>query len=139
MHAVDFEQLQIENRECQNRLEEMTSHLLQVKTINVKFSILLNTNKKKLQEQMNRLAELQENAVIKEQVIKGLRADEERVNLEVQGAENSVTKILNLMKTYTVPDLMDYIHKKAQLNNLKKEIKVGWRVIFHLRRPTHVG
>ncbi|KAK6623757.1 hypothetical protein RUM43_009610 [Polyplax serrata] len=124
LHAVDFEQLQIENRECQERLEEKVDHLVEVKTLNGKYGNLLNTNKKKLQEQVNRLAELQENAVVKEQMIKSLKGDEERVNSEVTAAENSVTKIMALMKSFTVPDVMQYINTKAQLNCLKKEIKV---------------
>lgn len=127
---MDFEQLQIENRECQERLEEKVDHLVEVKTLNGKYGNLLNTNKKKLQEQVNRLAELQENAVVKEQMIKSLKGDEERVNSEVTAAENSVTKIVALMKSFTVPDVMQYINTKAQLNCLKKEIKVNFTYIY---------
>lgn len=128
LHAVDFEQLQIENKDCQERLEEKLSHLIDVKTINGRFGVVLNSNKKKLQELMDRLSELQANTVVKEKMIKELKAEEEKVNSEVKTAVNAVKKIVSLMKSYTVSDVMDYILKKAELYDLKKDMKVS---IFH--------
>lgn len=124
LHAVDFEQLKIENQECQERLDEKIGHLVNVKRINGRCGTILNFSKKKLQEQMNRLSQLHHNVQVKEGMIKDLLMDEEKINHEVEVALKNVNKITDLMKSYTVPGVIEYIHKKAELHSLKKNVKV---------------
>lgn len=124
LHAVDFEQLKIENQECQERLDEKIGHLVNVKRINGRCGTILNFSKKKLQEQMNRLSQLHHNVEVKEGMIKDLLIDEEKINHEVEVALKNVNKITDLMKSYTVPGVIEYIHKKAELHSLKKNVKV---------------
>ena len=124
IHAVDFEQLKIENQECQERLDEKVSYLVNVKRIHGKCGTILNFSKKKLQEQLNRLTQLHKNVQMKEEMVRHLLQEEEIISREVEVALKNVNRITDLMKSYTVPGVIEYIQKKADLHSLKKNIKV---------------
>lgn len=76
-------------------------------------------------EQVNQLSKLHDNVEIKEKMIKQLLQDEVKVNHEVEMANRDVDQITDLMKSFTVPDVIEYINQKAQLHDMKKNVKVS--------------
>ncbi|KAL0273940.1 UNVERIFIED_CONTAM: hypothetical protein PYX00_006497 [Menopon gallinae] len=123
LHAVDFEQLKIENRECQDKLDEKITHLLEMKKIHGRCGTVLNFSIKKLQEQVARLNSLQKSIEVKQKLIDQLQQDEDKVNKEVNTAQRHIAKIKGLMSSYSVPDAFDYIVLKAELYEYTKDIK----------------
>lgn len=127
VHAVDFDQLEIENKHFIDKIDQKNVHLLELKKMNGGANLILSTHKKFLQKQQedsNKLKEEIENknkqmAIIEEECNRA----EEELSAEIERYENCK----NLKNKYTVPEVMEYVRLKNKLHDLRKNIKIWVR------------
>lgn len=127
VHAVDFDQLEIENKHFIERIEQKNIHLVELKKMNGGANLILSTHKKYLQKQQedcnNLKAEIDEKNNQIEATDKECIAAEEELQAEMEKFENC----RKLKNQYTVPDVMEYVRLKGKLHELKKNIKIWIR------------
>lgn len=127
VHAVDFDQLEIENKHFITKIDQKNTHLLELKKMNGGANLVLSKHKKYLhgqQQECNNLkAKMGEHEKQKDEIERECQAVEE----EGEKAEERLGFIKNLKNSYTVPDVMDYIKIKRELIDVRKGVKVWQR------------
>ncbi|KAF5274793.1 hypothetical protein FQR65_LT00376 [Abscondita terminalis] len=124
LDAADFDQLRIENKHLDEKIEQKTRHLLELKKMNGAASLVLTTNRKYLIQQVNAIKEMKNLIALKEQKIIELDNEAEIVEKQVEKEKEKFDKIFSLTLNYTVPETLEYIKTKAKLNELKKQKKI---------------
>ncbi|XP_069704876.1 cilia- and flagella-associated protein 263 [Periplaneta americana] len=138
LHPIDFEQLKIENKQLQECIEHKNRHLVELKKMagnQITFSstgscnLQLANQKKKMLEQMSDLSELQEEMANKNKQMRAMAREADTVEMEMNKAAACLDNVRTLMDNYsnTVPDVMDYVHKKAELYEMRRALKVWTR------------
>lgn len=133
LHAVDFEQLQIKNQHALKKIEEKNVHLLELKRINGRANLMLTTQKQFLQDQMNELANLKAKITATEKKTSILDEESERAEAEVEKAQAKYEEVKELSTNYAVPDVLNYIKKKANLYDRQKSTKI-WSRRTHIQK-----
>nr|CAD7434272.1 unnamed protein product [Timema monikensis] len=105
---IDIEQIEIANNECQ-------------------CNIKVNSQKKALQHQLESLEVLGRQLKSKEVQRDGLAQDKINVQQELLQAQRSVDAMRHLHQTYQLPNILDYVKKKAEIEELEKMIKIWSR------------
>ncbi|KAF2879559.1 hypothetical protein ILUMI_26608 [Ignelater luminosus] len=131
--AVDFDQLRIENQHLAEKIEQKNTHLLELKRMNGTANLVLSTNKKYLQKQVQDLSTVKNNIKFQEQKIIELDKESYDVEKEVAKVKQKYEEIVDLRENYKVPDTLEYIRTKAELEDLKKSVKM-WERKNHIQQ-----
>jgi hypothetical protein len=131
LHAIDFDQLQIENKQYMQKIEERNAELLKLKmtagntmqTLN--FHKVFDDNEKKLQNLTQEFQKLQIEIAQRKDLLSKLKVEEEMVLQEKDKAQKLNKWLLTQMEEFKVPDVMDYVLVKASQHELQKKLK-GW-------------
>ncbi|CAG9822050.1 unnamed protein product [Phaedon cochleariae] len=127
VHAVDFDQLQIENKHFLEKIDQKQTHLIELKRMNGGANLVLSKHKKYLQKQQEDYNKLKDSVSQQEKEIEDLEKEYEKVELELDRAKDKFEYYKNLKGTYKVPDVMEYVNLKNELSELKKSIKIWQR------------
>ncbi|KAF5281805.1 hypothetical protein FQA39_LY05019 [Lamprigera yunnana] len=125
--AVDFEQLQIDNKHLAEAIEQKNNHLLELKRVNGTASLVLTTNKKYLQKQILEIQRVKNSIKVKQKKIIELENESEAVQNQVIKEKEKFDKIYRLTIHYSVPEVLEYIKVKVKLLDLKKQLKMWER------------
>nr|CAD7405960.1 unnamed protein product [Timema poppensis] len=121
---IDIEQIEIANIECVTKLSQKNNQLLQLRGIAGQCNIKLNSQKKALQHQLESLEMLGRQLKSKQVQRDGLAQDMISVQQELLQAQRSVNAMRHLHQTYQLPNILDYVKKKAEIEELEKMIKI---------------
>lgn len=102
LHAVDFEQLKIENQRLIKRIEEKNTHLLELKKMNGKANLALTAQKQYLQRQIQELNGLKESVKSTERKISACDDEGEAVEKELKKAQEHYEKLRDIKDNYRV-------------------------------------
>ncbi|KAI8810775.1 hypothetical protein BJ742DRAFT_675548 [Cladochytrium replicatum] len=124
LHAIDFDQLQIENKQYLSKIEERNAELLKLKMTAGKTVQILNHYKKKLQSLSQESDTLQCEIIQRRELLSKLNGIAEIVAVEKAEAEKLNHHLREQMENFRVPVVMDYVHvKKAHQHELARKVK----------------
>jgi hypothetical protein len=123
LHAIDFDQLQIENKQYIQKIEERNQELLKLKMTATNTVQTLNSHKVKLGSLAQEAKQLRAEIGSKREFLG--RLQQERVKVEEEGvrAEAMHNKLTKAMQEYRVPSILDYVKLKAQEEALGKKVR----------------
>ncbi|XP_028130663.2 coiled-coil domain-containing protein 113 [Diabrotica virgifera virgifera] len=127
VHAVDFDQLEIENKHLLQKIDQKQIHLLELKRMNGGANLILSKHKKYLLKQQVDYNKIQVGITEKEQQIHELDEEHDKVEEERDKAKEKYENFKVFKSTYRVPDVMDYVVLKKELDELRKNIKIWQR------------
>jgi predicted nucleic acid-binding Zn-ribbon protein len=129
LHEVDFNQLKIENKQYLDKIDEKNIELILLKRQVGRATQLLNRYKDDLHKLNKNFADIQQR--IEKQMNLYYHAEDD---MEDASSEQSrVAKIHNHLaeqtENYHVPEVLDYVKKKALLYNLERDCEVWERKV----------
>ncbi|KAJ9579640.1 hypothetical protein L9F63_004719, partial [Diploptera punctata] len=124
---IDFEKMQIDNRQLVEKTSQKNKHVLQLKKMAGQCNLLVTVQKKKMQEQMTEFAELQQELTDLENSSKDFDAEADTVEAEAAHAEDKFTALKDYITNYTAPEVLDYIKQIVEVNELQQAVKVWSR------------
>ncbi|XP_072377438.1 cilia- and flagella-associated protein 263 [Diabrotica undecimpunctata] len=127
VHAVDFDQLEIENKHLLQKIDQKQIHLIELKRMNGGANLILSKHKKYLLRQQMDYNKIQVGITEKEQQIQELDEEHDKVEEERDKAKEKYENFKVFKSTYRVPDVMDYVVLKKELDELRKNIKIWQR------------
>ncbi|XP_018333332.1 coiled-coil domain-containing protein 113-like [Agrilus planipennis] len=127
VHAVDFDKIRIENTYLMEKIEQKTAHMLELKQINGEANLMLANFKKYLLKQMSELDKVKKEIMENERKIKDLETQGNLAEQEVEKQEEKLQKMMYITEHYKVPEVIQYVKKKAELLDLKKSYKTWIR------------
>ncbi|KND01403.1 uncharacterized protein SPPG_03213 [Spizellomyces punctatus DAOM BR117] len=129
LHAIDFDQLQIENKQYLAKIEERNAELLKLKMTAGNTQQVLNFHKRKLQALTQESDFLKQEIAQRQEVLTKLLDEAEVVEQERAQAQRTNQKIKEQIEEFRVPDVMDYVSIKAQQEDLKSKLKTWERKV----------
>ncbi|KAJ3332697.1 hypothetical protein HDU76_013376 [Blyttiomyces sp. JEL0837] len=123
LHAIDFDQLQIENKQYLAKIEERNAELLKLKMTAGNTVQILNFYKKKLQTLTGESERLESEISQRQDLLEKLNAEGEIVKEETEKAEKINEKLTGQIEEYKVPQVMEYVNLKAQEYEMIKKLK----------------
>jgi hypothetical protein len=129
LHEVDFNQLKIENKQYLDKIDEKNIELIVLKRQVGKATQSLNRYKDDLQKQLKDLIDIQQR--IDKQKNLYIHAENEMVdaNYEQLRAAKVHYHLAEQTENYQVPEVLDYVKKKALLYNLERDCEVWERKV----------
>ncbi|KAJ3115712.1 hypothetical protein HK100_001262 [Physocladia obscura] len=123
LHAIDFDQLQIENKQYLAKIEERNSELLKLKMTAGNTVQILNFYKKKLQSLTSESQKLRNEINQRTDFLSKLNQEAKIVARETQKASTINEKLKIKMEEFKVPHVMEYVNMKAEQYDLNKKVK----------------
>ncbi|KAI9206393.1 uncharacterized protein BJ171DRAFT_566732 [Polychytrium aggregatum] len=123
LHAIDFDQLQIENKQYLTKIEERNAELLKLKMTAGNTVQILNFYKKKLQNITTESETLRTEISQRRDLLDKLRSEAKLVNFEKRKATRINDTLKKQIEEFRVPHVMEYVHKQAERYELQKKLK----------------
>eukprot|EP00002_Diphylleia_rotans_P017573 TRINITY_DN3409_c0_g1_i9.p1 TRINITY_DN3409_c0_g1~~TRINITY_DN3409_c0_g1_i9.p1 ORF type:complete len:298 (-),score=90.36 TRINITY_DN3409_c0_g1_i9:432-1325(-) len=123
LHAIDFEQLKIENQQYLEKIEERNSELLRLKLTAGNTVQVLNNYKKKLGNLTTEQQWLKKEIESRKESLAKLEEEIRKVSEEREQAARVNTRLRTQQEEYKVPMVLDYVQQKAQMYELEKKMK----------------
>ncbi|KAJ3393348.1 hypothetical protein HDU84_002143 [Entophlyctis sp. JEL0112] len=155
LHAIDFDQLQIENKQYLAKIEERNAELLKLKmTAGNTVQILnfykasgaaflqlaclhLSTTQKRLQLLTGESNKLKTEIEQRTEFLGRLNSEAEVVLEETRQAESINERLKTKNEEFKVPHVMEYVHLKTQQYELMKKVKSWERKVEIATMQTH--
>jgi len=129
LHSIDFDQLQIENKQYMARIEERNAELLKLKLTAGNTIQTLNEHKKQLQDLMSESEKLQGGIQSRRQVLDKLQTEQTNVRKENENAIQVYQSLRKQIEQISVPSIMDYVNVKVEEEELRKKLKTWERKV----------
>ncbi|TPX43797.1 hypothetical protein SeMB42_g04582 [Synchytrium endobioticum] len=129
LHAIDFDQLQIENKQYLVRIEERNTELVALKSAAGTTQHLLNTHKDALMSTMKDSERLVAEIENKREMLTKLIEEEAKVNADIKKIMKTNGQFQDLVESYRVPQVMDYVHTKALQLDLERKVGMWERKV----------
>ncbi|XP_015596618.1 coiled-coil domain-containing protein 113 [Cephus cinctus] len=123
LHAIDFEQLAIQNQDYVKKIEEKNRYLLEMKKITGRYSLELTNRKQKLKDQFFTVTQIRRGISQKQNQIEKLESLQKTTEHEVNEASKQLAVIIQLIDEYTAPDVLEFVKIQAELREMKKTYK----------------
>ncbi|KYN09209.1 hypothetical protein ALC57_18639 [Trachymyrmex cornetzi] len=129
LRVIDFEQLNIENQICVQKIDEKNQYLLEMKRIAGKrqvefiigrYNITLSKHKKKVDGLMLIMNQVRNKIVSKKQEIVKLQSEQIATKIEIDKEEKQLKSIMELINNFEVPSVIDSIKLRIKLQELQK-------------------
>ncbi|XP_011630816.1 coiled-coil domain-containing protein 113 [Pogonomyrmex barbatus] len=120
LRAIDFEQLSIENQICIRKIDEKNQYLLEMKRIAGRYSITLTKYKERLDGLMLTINKVRDNMFSKKQEIIKLQSKQIATKIEIEKVGKQLKSITELIDKFEVPNVMDAIKLRMNLQELQK-------------------
>jgi antitoxin component YwqK of YwqJK toxin-antitoxin module len=127
LHAIDFDQLQIENRQFLQKIEEKNGELAKLKLVCGNTVSKLNNHKKLLGDVLQESRKLKTEINQRADLLNKLEREAERVQTEKETAKEVNSAIRLQLESYKVPQVMDYVEIKVKHADLVKKLKTWER------------
>lgn len=129
LHAVDFNQLMIENQQYLEKIEEKNNDLLRLKQDASKKLQHLNMIKKKLQELMLESNRLKTEIQTQKDLCARIDAEYKQVIEEKIAVDKMNISLKEYLSDYQVPAIMEFVQEKANLTELRRIVKTWERKV----------
>jgi hypothetical protein len=123
LHAIDFDQLQIENKQYLIKIEERNAELLKLKQTAGSTTLTLNAYKKKLSVLTEECSKLLREIRSRQDLLQRLTDEHQSVERERMKALKQNQLLNNQIAQYSVPAVMDYVMVKASQHDLESQVK----------------
>ncbi|KAI9341998.1 hypothetical protein BDR26DRAFT_859919 [Obelidium mucronatum] len=123
LHAIDFDQLQIENKQYLAKIEDRNAELLKLKMTAGNTVQILNFFKKKLQSLTAESQKLTNEIDQRREFLAKLNSEASTVAEDTRKAATVNEKLKEKMEEFRVPHVMEYVHIKAEQHELIKKVK----------------
>ncbi|XP_012539807.1 coiled-coil domain-containing protein 113 [Monomorium pharaonis] len=100
LRAIDFEQLNIENQVCIQKIDEKNRYLLDMKKIAGRYNIALTKHKKKVDGLTLTMNEVRDKVVSKKQEILTLHSEQITAKNEIEKKEKQLKSMIELINTF---------------------------------------
>jgi len=127
LHAIDFDQLQIENKQYLAKIDERNAELIKLKMTAGRTIQILNKYKNNLQQCSQEYEKLKTEIAQRKEIYSKLKAEEAKVTSEKEKAEKVNVSFKKKIDEYRVPMVMEYIDLKIEQNELQKKLK-NWKI-----------
>lgn len=125
LHAIDFDQLQIENKQYLQKIEERNTEMLKLKLTTGNTVQVLNQHKKRLAVISAESLKLQTDIKTRTDLLAKLEAEQEIVKAETEKAQKLSNWLIEQIDMYKAPNVLSYVHAKASQHELHKKVQ-GW-------------
>ncbi|XP_065187241.1 coiled-coil domain-containing protein 113-like [Sycon ciliatum] len=122
MKAVDFEKLQIQNRDYQEQINQSVQQILKLKVVAASTVQNLQASRNDLSKVMKEADALKGSISQREEMLRKIDKELETTTRECEEAKFENLRLKKLKDDYKVPPVMDYIQTTADLYSLKKKI-----------------
>eukprot|EP01136_Pigoraptor_vietnamica_P030441 Opistho-1_new@89695 len=129
LHAIDFEQLKIENRQYLERIEERNEELLRLKLTAGNTLLVLNSYKKKLNTLTLESSRLKTEITQREDMFKRISTETVVVETERAKAERINQTLRRQLDDFKVPQILQYVNEKADQYDLAKRVSTWERKV----------
>jgi hypothetical protein len=119
---IDFDQMKIENEQLGIRIEERNNELLKLKLTTGKTYSQLSSLQKKLNSCVQHKQWLKKQIDAREQDLQNLKEEIESALREKEREEKKNAKVKDQHKEVNVPNIIDYVHMKRELDRVKHEV-----------------
>ncbi len=123
LHAIDFHQLEIENKQFLEKIEDRNDELLALKVTTGNTVQVLNGLKKKLATLTAETDWLKREIAHRDAALIKLNDEVQRVFEDREQAAKANQQLLRRQKEYEMQPVINYIDNKAEYHELKKAIK----------------
>ena len=129
LQEIDFQQLKIENQQYLDKIDEKNLELVILKRQVAKFNQTLNHYKDQLHYATDDLTDIERRIdkqnILFERTLRELSA----VNHEQNRVTRKHSRLVEQTENYRVPEILDYVRKKALLYNLQRDCEVWQRKV----------
>ncbi|KXS13857.1 hypothetical protein M427DRAFT_136166 [Gonapodya prolifera JEL478] len=122
LHAIDFDQLQIENRQYVAKIEERNAEVVALKVVAGKGVGILNHYKKSLATLSDASKKLRADITSRTDLLAKLRAEHAAVKAELAHQQSIRVELDTMGKESKVPDVMEYVDLKARHSRLLADL-----------------
>ena len=123
LHAIDFDQLRIENQQYAEKIKERTKELTKLKQTAGKTVQVLNSLKGKLTALTSQSAALEVQMSEKEQQLETIKDEIRRVQEEKTQAERINRKARQTQQEVKMPQIMDYVHRRVDEDEARRQVE----------------
>ncbi|PIK47059.1 putative coiled-coil domain-containing protein [Apostichopus japonicus] len=123
LHEVDFQQLKIENSQYLEKIDERNQDLLRLKLMSGNTLQVLNSYKKKLHTLTMESDRLRSEISSRDELLSKIDIETETVEEERTKAEELNRKLRQQLEDFKVPEVVEYVQEKADLDELQKTVK----------------
>ena len=123
LHAIDFDQLTIENQQFKEKIDERNRELLKLKLTTGSTVTSLNNLKRQLQSLLNESEFLRAEIAKQKQECTRLDRDIEKVTEDKQLLERKNKALKLQVRSKHVPQVTDYIEQKKNMYEMEQSIK----------------
>ncbi|XP_044125882.1 coiled-coil domain-containing protein 113 isoform X2 [Bufo gargarizans] len=129
LNEVDFQQLKIENTQFLERIDERNQDLLQLKLTTGDTLQVLNSYKKRLQNNMAESTHLAAEISMRNDILQRIEVETEQVEQERAKAESLNKKLRKQLSDYRVPGVLQYVQEKMEQEELEKNVRAWERKV----------
>ncbi|KAK2187702.1 hypothetical protein NP493_156g01018 [Ridgeia piscesae] len=123
LHEVDFNQLKIENQQYIEKIDERNQDLLRLKLMAGNTLQILNSYKKKLMTLTMESERLKSEIASRHELLARIDTETKIVERQRGKAERINRRLRQQIGAFHVPDVMEYVTEKAELYELKKNVR----------------
>ena len=123
LHAIDFDQLQIENKQYLVKIEERNTELLKLKLTAGNTTLTLNSYKHRLLKLTDECARLSQEIQSRKELLQRLSDEHDYVEKDRLKAINHNQWLNDQIAKVSVPEVMDYVLVKASQHDLERKVK----------------
>ena len=129
LHEVDFNQLKIENKQYLDKIDEKNIELILLKRQVGKATQSLNRYKDDLQKQIKDLQDIEQRIDKQRSLYDHAENEMIDASYEQSRAAKVHGSLAEQTDNYQVPEVLDYVKKKALLYNLERDCEVWERKV----------
>ncbi|XP_029049234.2 coiled-coil domain-containing protein 113-like [Osmia bicornis bicornis] len=123
LHPVDFEQLNIENKDYVKMIEEKNRYVIGMKRIAGHYHLKLTQRKQKLDDLLSALNQVKKETAMKEEQIKKFKAELKIVKVKLKQKTILLKNLLTFMENHTAPSILEFVYLQADFQELEKAFK----------------
>ncbi|KAI9189493.1 hypothetical protein H9P43_000926 [Blastocladiella emersonii ATCC 22665] len=126
LHAIDFDQLKIENHQYLAKIEERNAELLKLKMVAGNIVQVMNVFKRRLGGLEEESAKLRAELGLRRELLERLRVESEAVRKETNKALKVCKTLVTTGREFSVPSVMEYVMLKAEQQEVLTKVR-SWR------------
>ncbi|XP_078053789.1 cilia- and flagella-associated protein 263-like [Augochlora pura] len=123
LRAVDFQQLNIQNKDYVRMIEEKTMYVLDMKRIAGHYHLKLTQRKQKLRDLQQTLNGLKMEMLQRDKQIRELRVEYKQVERDVAKVDKDRNNLITYVDNHSVPEVLEFVHVYAEVEQLQKKYK----------------
>jgi hypothetical protein len=129
LYEIDFDQLKIENKQFLDKIDEKNIELVLLKRQVAKFTQLINHYKDELHITTQDFIDIQKRIDKQQALYEYAQRELIAVNYEQTRVVKKHSSLVEQTENYRVPEILDYVRKKALLYKLQHDCEVWQRKV----------